>query len=324
MVYFLTTFLEELFDFLQVVLYIVLKTVLDILCLPFLPFVYLFEWLSERRVRKTFKSILITGASSGIGEGLALTLASSGVKLVLTGRNKSRLESVAEECRKKSATVITYLVDVTDKEGMAQLIQSEDTDRPLDLVVANAGLSYGVINDKGSLKETTGPVCDVNVNGVLNTVFPAMDRMVARRNGQIAVVSSVGGWVSYGEHTDYHMSKFAVRGFAEGLRPLLSPFNVGVSAICPGFVETRIIIPLKQRNISLPFIMSAQKASTYMLSGLERNVGIIAFPFPMYFLTVWLAGVPPFLRSVIQRYGAKVAPFNELDRILGKGKSKSS
>ncbi|MEE9195623.1 MAG: SDR family NAD(P)-dependent oxidoreductase, partial [Alphaproteobacteria bacterium] len=128
-------------------------------------------------------SILITGANSGIGGALALAYAAPGVVLALGGRNQSRLEAVATACRERGATVETAQIDVTDADAMAAWIAKADAAARLDLVIANAGISGGTFTTSGgagSGTEQTRKIFPVNVDGVINTVLPAIEIMRSR------------------------------------------------------------------------------------------------------------------------------------------------
>ena len=144
---------------------------------------------------KRFSSIVITGASSGIGEALALDYAASGVALALTGRDAQRLEAVAVACRAKGATVVAAPIDVVDRDALATWLIAFDDAHPVDLILANAGIS--IDKDNSSLDDfaVIRKTLDVNVGGVLNTVEPLLSRLIARKNGQIAIVSSLASFI---------------------------------------------------------------------------------------------------------------------------------
>ena len=142
---------------------------------------------------KNPRHILITGASSGIGEALALFYAKENVTLFLCAQNINRLKDVARRCREKKAEVFAERVDVTDQAAMENWISRCDQIAELDLVVANAGVSAGP-GKTGESSEMTRKIFSVNVGGVLNTVLPALEKMSPRHTGQIAMLSSLAGY----------------------------------------------------------------------------------------------------------------------------------
>ena len=243
------------------------------------------------------RSLLITGASSGIGEALAMAYAASGVSLALTGRDATRLEAVDAACRQRGATVQSATVDVTDADAMARWIDIVDAAAPIDLVVANAGIGAGTGGGFESADQTRA-VFAVNVDGVVNTVLPLIPRFVARGRGQIALMSSLAAFRGFPGAPTYCASKAAVRTWGEGLRGDLHRHGVGVSVICPGFVVSRMTA---RNTFGMPFLMPAERAAAIIKRGLARNRGRIAFPFPMY-VAVWLAGaLPPVLTDPLFR-----------------------
>jgi NADP-dependent 3-hydroxy acid dehydrogenase YdfG len=139
-------------------------------------------------------SILITGASSGIGESLARHYAGPSATLFLAGRNSERLSEVAGVCEEAGATVFTIVLDVTDSTRMSDWIFESDRLAPLDMIIANAGISGGTSGGVESANQTRR-IFNVNVDGVLNTVLPGFDAMSQRKHGQIAIVSSLAGFL---------------------------------------------------------------------------------------------------------------------------------
>lgn len=238
---------------------------------------------------KRFSSIVITGASSGIGEALALDYAAPGVALALTGRDAGRLEAVAQACREKGATVVASPIDVVDRDVFAAWLIAFDDAHPVDLILANAGIS--IDKDNSSLDDfaVIRKTLDVNVGGVLNTVEPLLSRLIARKSGQIAIVSSLASFIGLPYSASYNASKAAVRVWGESIRYVLKKDGIGVSVICPGFVTTRITA---NAPFPMPFLMSSAKASAIIRAGLARNKPRIAFPIGTK-AAVWLGGVLP-------------------------------
>lgn len=235
------------------------------------------------------RAILITGASSGIGEALALAYAAPGIFLALLGRDEGRLSAVAGACRARGAEVSICAGDVTHGAGLAAFIETIDQQHPLDLVIANAGTSAGTGGGSETAAQTRR-VLGVNVDGVLNTVLPIIPRMVTRRKGQIALMSSLAAFRGFPGSPTYCASKAMVRIWGEGLRPELAPSGVQVSVICPGFVTTRMTAVNK---FHMPLLMSAERAAAIIKDGLARNKARIAFPWRLYALVRLLAALPP-------------------------------
>jgi len=234
-----------------------------------------------------FSSIVITGASSGIGEALARDYAASGVALALTGRDSARLEQVAADCRARGATVETTTIDVTDGDRLAAWLLAFDDRHPVDLVLANAGVSI----DKGGTTdlEITRLTFAINVDGVFNTVLPLLPRLEGRGRGQIGIVSSLAGFVGLPRSAAYGASKAALRVWGEGLRFVVKRRGIGVSVICPGFVISRMTAA---NPFPMPFLMGSDRASAIIRRGLARNAARIAFPFPTR-AAIWLAAALP-------------------------------
>jgi short-subunit dehydrogenase len=234
------------------------------------------------------KNILITGASSGIGAALAMGYAAPGVTLFLSGRNEKRLLDVARRASAQGAVVQADCVDVIDGAQMAEWIASCDAAKPLDLVIANAGVSDGV-HKEGAGANDDRLLFKVNVEGVLNTILPAAPLMKARSRGQIAIMASLAGFCGMPGSAAYCASKAAARVYGEALRGELAPHGVEVNVICPGFVKT----PMTDVNTCpMPFLMSPEKAARIIRCGLERNKARISFPWPMCFF-VWLFSSAP-------------------------------
>jgi short-subunit dehydrogenase len=247
---------------------------------------------------QSLRGIVITGASSGIGQALAEYYARPGVLLALTGRDATRLEAVAETCRQRGAAVEAETVPVTDQSAMQAFIDKTAARSRLDLVIANAGVSGG-FKDWDSFDAHVRAITDVNISGVINTVNPAVPIMAKQRGGQIAIVASLAGFLSMPGAGPYSSSKHFARSYAEELRGMLAPEGVRVSAICPGFVTSRMTA---RNKFPMPFLMDEQRAARIIANGLARNQGRIAFPWPMLAMIRLLGLLPyPLLDWILSR-----------------------
>lgn len=234
-------------------------------------------------------SILITGASSGLGAALAEAYAAPGIRLALGGRDRARLDATAQRCQALGAEVEAMAIDVCDRDAIADWIAMNDARRPLDLVIANAGVSGGTGGGRET-PEQVRRILSINVDGVLNTVLPAMPLMVGRGRGQIALMASLAGYRGLPGAPAYCASKAAVKVFGEGLRGELAGKGVDVSVICPGYVDT----PMTQRNrFPMPFLMDAAGAARLIKRRLAKNKARIAFPWPMAAMMWLLQALPP-------------------------------
>ncbi len=234
------------------------------------------------------RHILITGASSGLGAALAETYARPNVRLSLGARRREKLEEVAARCTAHGAEVRVEPIDVEDKAATRAWVETAHAEWPIDLAIANAGISAGT-GAGGETEAQARDIFAVNLAGVLNTIHPAIDGMRARRRGQIAIVSSVAGYRGFPGAPAYSASKAAVMAYGEALRGDLAREGLKVSVICPGFVET----PMTAVNaFPMPFLMPAERAARIIRRGLARDRALITFPGPMRAIAWMLRSLP--------------------------------
>lgn len=236
------------------------------------------------------RSVLITGASSGIGRALALAFAEPGTRLALVGRNATRLAETAEAALAKGADVEQAILDVRDRDAMKLWIEAADRAHPFDLVIANAGITTGLAMDAlAEEPDAVRAILATNLIGVLNTVEPLITPMCARRHGQIAFIGSMAGLRGLPYSPAYCMTKAAVHAYAESLRGRLARHGVKVSLAIVGFVKT----PLNDSITAIkPFEISDARAAGTIKAGLARGRAIIAFPWPL-FAVAWLGRLMP-------------------------------
>ena len=242
--------------------------------------------------QSAFASVLITGASSGIGAALAAACARPGAVLHLCGRNAARLEDVAVTCRARGAIVHARVLDVADREAMADWIGGVGY---LDLVVANAGISAGTGNGRPESEAQARRILDVNLHGVLNTALPALAAIQAQPEGvdgwrgRIAVVSSVAAFVPAPGAPAYCASKAAVDAWTVATAAIARRHGVLMTSICPGYVRTAMTA---RNRFPMPGLMTAERAATIILRGLLRGKRRITFPWWMG-LAARLVGLMP-------------------------------
>jgi short-subunit dehydrogenase len=254
------------------------------------------------------RNIVITGASSGIGRALALHYAKEGVTLGLLGRHQQRLEDVAVACREGGAVVSTGLVDVRSFAQLEAWLVAFDAATPIDLLFANAGIMGGAPPGADLESPEIGrALIETNVIGVLNTVYAVLQRMIERRAGQIAIVSSLAGFTPVPDAPSYGASKSAVLSFGLALRSVVYESGVKINVVCPGYVLTPMTA---QEHGQKPFAMSAERAAVLMANGLDRNKSIIAFPRVFTLLT----RVGPLLPERIQLFAARRFRFKVTQR----------
>lgn len=241
-------------------------------------------------------NVVITGASSGIGEALAIECAKRRDRLFLCGRNAQRLENTAEKCRALGAATDAETIDVTDSEAVAQWLTQCENKAPIERVFANAGVSTGE-ETSDNVRRTFA----TNVGGVVNTVLPAIEIF---RNGQerttkqIVITSSIAGYGPLKACPSYSATKSCVKTWGLALRGMLAPEGIAVSVICPGFIRSRIT---DANTCPMPFFMEADKAASIILKRADKNKGMISFPWPMRLSTWFLSIMPQFLNELINK-----------------------
>lgn len=236
----------------------------------------------------TQKNVLITGASSGIGEALALYYAKNGAEnLFICGRNTERLENVKQLCEKSGTKVYAEILNVSEREKVAAWIEKSEKIAPLNLVFANAGVSTGEETPQNIFN-----TFEINVMGAINTIIPTMEIFKNRPKTDdktIVITSSIAGYHGLPACASYSASKACLKAYGEALRGSLSAYGIKVCVVCPGFVKSRIT---DKNTCPMPFFMSADKAAQIIAQRVEKNVGLIAFPWPMR-LAVWLLSILP-------------------------------
>jgi short-subunit dehydrogenase len=230
-------------------------------------------------MRAPYRVVVVTGASSGLGAALALSYAGPQTALGLIGRNPERLAATASSCRAAGAIVDSALIDITDGAALAAWLEAFDDAHPVELLVANAGISAGPDPEiPGEPAAITLRQLDVNLRGAVHTIAPMVPRLCARGRGRIVAIASVAAFRGLPYSPGYCASKAGLRAYGEALRPLLSPHGVGVTVVCPGFFTS----PMTDRwDGPTPFLASGECAARRIKRGIDRGRPRINFPWPL-------------------------------------------
>lgn len=218
-----------------------------------------------------YQTILITGASSGIGEALAKAYLARGAVVGVCGRDETRLRAICAGHDK----AIPLVFDTTDADAARTAIESfVERAGGVDLAILNAGTHKPTSAADFSARDYA-TLMRVNYDGTLNCLGPVIGAMRARGGGTIAVTGSLAGYTGLPQAGAYCASKAAVMRLAETMRAELAPHGIEVKLISPGFVKT----PLTDRNeFEMPFLMELDRACVIILRGLESRRFQIAFP----------------------------------------------
>jgi short-subunit dehydrogenase len=185
-------------------------------------------------------TILITGATAGIGRHAALHLARKGHRVIATGRREDALAALSEEAKEKGGIVETIQLDVTDPASIAAAKAKVDEltqGRGLDALVNNAG--YGLVGPLSEIDDAElRAQFDTNVFGLMAMTRAFVPQMRARGKGRVVNVGSMGGRVTFPFMGAYHATKYALEAISDALRNELAPFGIGVSLIEPGVIKT--------------------------------------------------------------------------------------
>ena len=185
------------------------------------------------------KTVLITGATSGIGLGCARKFAENGDRLILTGRNTEKLEAIQQELQAKGTEVLTLAFDVRDRDAARQAIENlPEAWQQIDVLINNAGLALGLEPEyEGNLDEWETMI-ETNIMGLLTMTRLIVPRMVERGKGHIINVGSVAGDAAYAGGNVYCATKAAVKALSDGLRIDVANTAIRVTNLKPGLVET--------------------------------------------------------------------------------------
>lgn len=248
-------------------------------------------------------TLVVTGASSGLGAAIAQSYAEPGTVLGLIGRNTDRLEKVATICRQRGALVEVGSIDVRNTAGLTKWLQDFDDCHAIEILVANAGIANEVSPSGARELLAAISILDVNLNGAVATVMAVADRMRGRRRGQLVLMSSLAGIRPLPDMPVYGASKAGLISYGNALRGQLRHDGVKVTVICPGFVETPMSA---QHRGPRPLLMTTDQAVRHIRKAIERGASMTSFPMSLALGLHLLALLPAAVADrIIDRFNIK-------------------
>jgi len=241
--------------------------------------------------------IVITGASSGLGEALALYYASSEHQLVLIARREERLADVTAQCRKKGAEVEAIVADVNDFGRMGE-VGKHLCEKPIDRIILNAGISVG---HSGGVTpfEDFERLFKTNFLSVHALLEPIIPKLMEQKSGEIVFISSLASLFTMPTSIAYSSSKRALNAYAEGLHYQLKAYGVSVMTIMPGFIESEMT---QKNRFKMPFFMITEVGIRRITDAIKRKKIRYAFPFRFYLMIRIVSTLPQSLRDKIVHF----------------------
>ncbi|HEX9139504.1 MAG TPA: SDR family NAD(P)-dependent oxidoreductase [Steroidobacteraceae bacterium] len=254
---------------------------------------------AAKPVWKSPSTILITGATGGIGAALARCYAGPDRTLILHGRDSARLDALSRECESLGARVIGVVHDLRDCAGAVGVFREASRAHRIDLAIVNAGVAHSIgAGEEVECWDVGREVLAVNLDGALATVAAVLPDMRRRAAGQIAFISSLAAYYGLPITPIYCASKAALKAYGEALRGWLAPEGIAVSVVLPGFVRTPMMERFPRATL---WAQSPHQAALRIRRGLAANKARIAFPGALAFGSWWLAVLPAALSQRLVR-----------------------
>lgn len=221
---------------------------------------------------------MITGASSGLGRGMALEIAARGGHLGLLARREDLLNEIVDEAKKRNVKAIAATADVRDATGVREAADRFRKELgPIDILIANAGI--GTADHAARLTpEHAANVIGINVLGAVNSVAAVLPEMVERKQGRLVAISSLAAYRGLAKSAAYCASKAALTAYFESLRIDMRHTGVGVTIIHPGFIKTDLTAG---RAAKMPYLMELEVGVKKIVSAIEKEKKIYAFPWQL-------------------------------------------
>lgn len=239
------------------------------------------------------KTIFLTGASSGIGEGIALALAKKGAVLGLVARREDMLADLAKRCIKAGGVARAYPCDVVDPSALQEVADAfrHEFDH-VDVLIANAGIGGNNKDTRSYLPEAVKRLIDINLLGASNAVYAVLPQMLERGKGHLVAISSLAGFRGLPKSAAYSASKAGMTAFFESVRLDVKHRGIDVTIIQPGFIKTPLTSGRKHK---MPYLMELDDAIPLFIKAIEKKKKFAAFPWQLAtivragkFMPAWL------------------------------------
>lgn len=246
-------------------------------------------------MKLTNKTVLIVGASQGIGAALAIELAKQKNRVVIVARRLEKLKEIQVQVEAEGSECLSIVADALDAQRAQEVIN--------EVVAVFGGVDLGIMVVGGAYPTLTAElnvteVChymDYNYNTLVNYFVPLVAQMRKQGSGHIAHINSLAGFVVGPFMAQYGGTKAACRMFMDTAREELKPYNIAITNLCPGFIDTPAMEKAKDKPT--PFMMKADYAAQKMIKALERKKRTYKFPFPLVLATTVVQWLPYGLRS---------------------------
>lgn len=247
------------------------------------------------------KTVLITGASSGIGKELARQLAKKHCKLALLARSKDKLLTLQKELQSQGARVEIYAVDVREREPLEKAMHAAHKKLDgLDVVFANAGV--GALKPAHKLKpHQIDAMIEVNYTGAINTLLIALPLLLEKGQGQLVGISSVASIRGLPGGALYSSTKAGLNSFLETLRVEYRRKNIEVTTVCPGFIRTPMTADIED---TIPFMLEVEEAVAMIIQGVEFGKAVVGVP-------GWLYNMMSLIRLLPSELYSRIASLRE-------------
>jgi short-subunit dehydrogenase len=242
------------------------------------------------------KTILLTGASSGIGFELSKLLAKEKVQLALLARRENVLYQLAEDLKNSGSEILPMKCDVSKKDETREAyLNIKSRFGPVDIAIFNSGLAYRAGVDHFNV-DAAREIFDVNVFGLLNFMEVLLPDFRHRKEGIIVGISSLSDCRGFPRSGFYNASKAAMTFLLESLRIELKKYNIKVLTVKPGFVQTQMT---EGNAYHMPFLMPVDKAAGIIIKGIKKEKKLIQFPLPTVLSTKLLKVMPDFMFEML-------------------------